>query len=73
MLIFKSILIILGIAFTIFGYLIFFRKKFHLINGFEADFKSGRKSECYAKKVGLIEFSIGIFFLIFGIVLVIFS
>lgn len=73
MLIFKGILILLGIAFTIFGYLIFFRKKFYLINGFEADFKLGKKDELYAKKVGLIEFSIGIFLLIFGIVLIIFS
>lgn len=64
----KIILILVGLAFIIFGYLIYFKEKYYLINGFEGDFKSGRKTESYAKKVGLIELIIGIIFVLIGIV-----
>lgn len=64
----KIILILVGLAFIIFGYLIYFKEKYNLINGFESDFKSGRKTESYAKKVGLIEIVIGIIFVLIGIV-----
>lgn len=73
MLVLKIIAILLGLTFTLFGYFIFFRKKYSLINGFEADFKAGRKSEEYAKRVGLIEFVIGIAILIAGVALLIFA
>lgn len=53
-------MILLGFTFTIFGYLIYFKKKYHLINHYIEDFKSGRKDERYAKRVGKIEFAIGI-------------
>ena len=53
-----------------FGYFIYFRKKYNLINGFEDDFKAGRKNEDYAKRVGMVEFVIGIAILIAGIVLI---
>ena len=56
----KIILILVGLDFIIFGYLIYFKEKYNLINGFESDFKYGRKTESYAKKVGLTEFIIGI-------------
>ncbi|WP_085875560.1 DUF3784 domain-containing protein [Peptoniphilus vaginalis] len=56
----KIILILVGLVFIIFGYLIYFKEKYNLINGFESDFKYGRKTESYAKKVGLTEFIIGI-------------
>ena len=46
----KIILIVVGVVFTTFGYLIYFKEKYNLINGFEADYKSGRKTEYYAKK-----------------------
>lgn len=72
MLALKLITVILGLAFTLFGYFIFFKKKYFLINGFEADFKAGRKTEDYAKRVGLVEFSVGIVPLIVAIILVIF-
>ena len=69
----KIIVILLGLAFTLFGYFIYFRKKYNLINDFEADFKAGRKNEDYAKRVGMVEFVIGIAILIAGIVLIIFA
>lgn len=68
MILLKIILILVGLAFIIFGYLIYFKEKYNLINGFEMDFKSGRKTESYAKKVGLIELIIGIIFVLIGIV-----
>lgn len=67
----KTILILVGLAFIIFGYLIYFKEKYNLINGFESDFKSGRKTESYAKKVGLIELVIGIIFVLIGIAVII--
>ena len=67
----KIILILLGLAFITFGYFIYFKEKYNLINGFEADFKSGRKTEVYAKKVGLIELIVGIIFILIGILVLI--
>lgn len=64
----KIILVLVGLVFIIFGYLIYFKEKYNLINGFESDFKFGRKTESYAKKVGLIELIIGIIFVLIGIV-----
>ena len=64
---------ILGLAFTLFGYFIFFKKNYSLINGFDEDLKAGKKDESYARKVGVIEFVLGIVILvadIFVIVLV---
>lgn len=66
----KIILILVGLAFIIFGYLIYFKEKYNLINGFEGDFESGRKTESYAKKVGLIELIIGIIFVLIGIAVI---
>ena len=43
MLVLKILAILLGLAFTLFGHFIYFRKKYNLINGFEADFKAARK------------------------------
>ena len=73
MLVLKILAILLGLAFALFGYFIYFRKKYNLINGFEADFKAGRKNEDYAKRVGMVEFVVGIAILIAGIVLIIFA
>ncbi len=67
----KIILILVGLAFIIFGYLIYFKEKYNLINGFESDFKSGRKIESYAKRVGLIKLIIGIIFVLIGIAVII--
>ena len=48
---FKIISLILSIFFIFFGYNIYFRKKYNLINNFEKDYKNGLKNEKYAKKV----------------------
>ena len=73
MLALKIITVITGLAFTLFGYFIFFRKKYNLINGFEEDFKAGRKTEEYAKRVGYTELVIGIVILAAAIILLIFA
>ena len=73
MLALKIITVITGLAFTLFGYFIFFRKKYNLINGFEEDFKAGRKTEEYAKRVGFTELVIGIVILAAAIILLIFA
>ena len=73
MLILKIVAVVLGLAFTVFDYFIYFRKKYNLINGFEADFKAGRKDENYAERVGLVEFVLGTAILIAGIALIIFA
>ena len=72
MVVIKVLAILLGLAFLLFGYFIYFKNKYNLINGFEADFKAGRKNEEYAKKVGMTEFVIGIALLIVGFALIIF-
>lgn len=70
MLAFKIILVLLGVAFSLFGYFIYFKKKYFLINGFQKDLRSGRKTERYAQTVGLAEFILGIACLLAGIVLI---
>lgn len=72
MLALKIITVGLGLTFFLFGYFIFFKNKYFLINGFNEAFKSGQKSEKYAKRVGIIEFIIGILFLIAFVLLILF-
>ena len=69
MLILKILLPIVGIAFLLFGYLIFFKEKYSLINGFDAAFKEGRKTERYARRVGSAELILGILILIASVIL----
>ena len=57
---------------VLFGYFIFFKKKYSLINGFNEDFKAGRKDESYARRVGIIEFIVGISLLLVAVILIIF-
>ena len=45
MILLMIILLVVGVAFTTFGYFIYFKEKYNLINGFEGDFKPARKSE----------------------------
>ena len=73
MLVLKIVSVLLGLSFTLFGYFIYLRKTYNLIYCFEADFKAGRKNEEYAKRVGMVEFVIGIAVLVAGIVLIIFT
>ena len=72
MLVIKIVFILLGLAFTLFGYFIYFRKKYSLINDFEAAYQAGRKDEAYARRVGLIEFALGLAFLLAGLALILF-
>ena len=72
MIVVKIITVIFGLAFLLFGYFIYFQKKYNLINGFSADYQAGRKNEKYAKRVGLIEFILGIVLLAIGVVLIVF-
>ncbi len=67
----KIILISLGATFSIFGYLIYFKKKYNLINGFEENCKDGSKTESYARKIGLIELLLGVALLMVGFYLII--
>ena len=73
MVILKVLAVVLGLAFLLFGYFIYFKKKYSLINGFEVDFKAGRKNEEYAKRVGMVEFVVGIVLLIAGVALILFA
>ena len=73
MIVLKVLAVVLGLAFLLFGYFIYFKEKYNLINGFETDFKSGRKNEEYAKRVGMVELVVGIAILMAGIVLIIFA
>lgn len=71
MLALKIIIFVLGLAFTLFGYFIFFKKKYSLINGFEGQYKAGQKTEKYARCVGLAELIIGFALLAAAVVLII--
>ena len=67
----KIILIALGATFSTFGYLIYFKKKYNLIKDYEANRKAGKKTESYARKVGLIELLLGIALLMIGLYLIV--
>lgn len=67
MLILKILLFILGTVLFTFGYLIYFRKKYSLINSFNLDVLYKRKDASYAKKLGLIEFVLGLVLIILAI------
>lgn len=69
MTILKILSVLLSLAFTLFGYFVFFQKKYSLINGFQEDYKAGRKTEAYAKWVGLVEFILGIVLLVVSVIL----
>lgn len=64
MVLLKLILTMLGTTFLLLGYLIVFRKKYSLINGFEAALKSGEKEEYDAERVGKTYLLIGLKLLI---------
>ena len=67
----KIILLALGETFSTFGYLIYFKKKYNLINDYEANRKAGKKTESYARKVGLTELLLGIALLMIGLYLIV--
>lgn len=72
MLILKLILFALGITFLVFGYLIVFKKKFGLINDFEARKKVGSQTDVDAIRVGKIALTLGVGVLVLFVLLMIF-
>lgn len=60
-------LILIGALFIGFGYAIWFKHKYHLINNFESEKKKGRLNDSYAKRVGIIEFVGGVLCFVLGI------
>ena len=64
-------MILVGALFTIFGYLIYFKKKYNLINNFKMNKNINKYSDDYALSVGFIELCSGIFCICLGILLLI--
>ena len=73
MLILKLILLALGITFSVFGYLIVFKKKFGLINDFEARKKVGSRTDADAIRVGKVALTLGAGLLVLFVLLMIFT
>ena len=73
MLILKLILFALGITFLVFGYLIVFKKKFELINDFEARKKVGSQTDADAIRVGKNSLTLGVGLLVLFVLLMIFT
>lgn len=70
----KIILLALGATFSTFGYLIYFKKKYNLIKDDGVNYafiRAGKKTESYARKVGLIELLLGIALLMIGLYLIV--
>ncbi|MCR3922858.1 MAG: DUF3784 domain-containing protein [Firmicutes bacterium] len=64
----RVMLIFIGTLFIGFGYAIWFKQKYHLINNFENDKQRGKLNDAFAKRVGIIEFIGGIVCLLLGVV-----
>ena len=73
MLILKLILLALGLTFSVFGYLIVFKKKFGLINDFEARKKVGSQTDADAIRVGKIVLTLGAGLLVLFVLLMMFT
>ena len=73
MLLLKIIIFALGITFSSFGYLIVFKKKFGLINDFEARKKVGSQTDADAIRVGKIALTLGVGLLVLFVLLMIFT
>lgn len=58
----------LGIVFMLFGYLIYVKKKYHLINDFAEQRKKRLATDLYASRVGLIELITGIAAVMYGVI-----
>ena len=73
MLLLKIIIFALGITFSSFGYLIVFKKKFGLINDFEARKKVGSQTDADAIRVGKNSLTLGVGLLVLFVLLMIFT
>lgn len=58
----------LGIIFLIFGYLIYVKEKYDLINDFTEQKKKGLSAYAYARRVGFIELVTGIVINVYGVI-----
>ncbi len=68
MFIIRIILILIGLVFIGFGYAIWFKGKYNLINNFQNDKKNNKLNDAYARRVGKIEFIGGIVSFTLGII-----
>jgi hypothetical protein len=66
MLVLKIALISVGILFIGFGYSIYFKKNYNLINNFKEDKKSNKFDDAYALRVGFIELIGGLTYVVLG-------
>ena len=73
MLLLKIIILALGITFSVFGYLIVFKKKFGLINDFEVRKKVGSQTDADAIRVGKNSLTLGVGLLVQFVLLMIFT
>lgn len=73
MLVLILIILALGITFSVFGYLIVFKKKFGLINDFEARKKVGSQTDADAIRVGKIALILDVGLLVLFVLLMIFT
>ena len=73
MLLLKITIFALGITFSSFGYLIVFKKKFGLINDFEARKKVGSRTDADAIRFGKVALSLGAGLLVLFVLLMIFT
>ena len=73
MLLLKIIILALGITFSVFGYLIVFKKKFGLINDFEVRKKVGSQTDVDAIRVGKNSLTLGVGLLVLFVLLMIFT
>ena len=73
MLVLKLIILALGITFSVFGYFIVFKKKFGLINDFEARKKVVSQTDADAIRVGKIALTLGVGLLVLFVLLMIFT
>ncbi len=68
MFVLRIILILTGFVFIGFGYAIWIKGKYDLINNFQNDKKNGKLDDDYAKRVGKIEFIGGVACVVLGII-----
>ena len=73
MLVLILIILALEITFSVFGYLIVFKKKFGLINDFEARKKVGSQTDADAIRVGKNSLTLGVGLLVLFVLLMIFT
>ncbi|EEI83823.1 hypothetical protein [Anaerococcus tetradius] len=67
--IFSIILSITGLVLLGFAYKIYFKKSYHLINGFEKDYKKGLKDENYAIRLSKVYVILGFLLFFLGLAL----